>query len=260
MPLIDTHCHLTHPRLAEQLPAVLERARRAGVTAMICAAADLEESAAARDVAHRHDDIYFTAGVHPHDAATAPADLPQRLAHLAADDRCVAVGEIGLDYHYDYSPRDVQRKVFAEQLALARTWNKPIVIHSREVFADTLAILRDSGFDGQAVVFHSFTEGPDAAQAALDLGAAVSFSGIVTFANADILRQAAILVPDDRLLIETDAPFLSPQPVRKMKTNEPANVIHVAACLADLRGVRPDALADLTAANAQRIFRLATHA
>jgi len=235
---------------------VLDRARAAGVAAVVCAGADLHESKLALTLARQFEQVYFTAGVHPHDAKDAEEGYLDRIAELAAEARNVAVGEIGLDYHYDYSPRDVQRRVFAEQLELARTLDKPVVVHTREAFADTMRILKDSGIDGGRVVFHSFTEGPDRGREVLDFGAMISFSGIVTFAKSDLLRQTASLVPDDRILVETDAPFLSPEPVRKMKTNEPANVAHVAACLARLRGLDPDAFARLTTANAARFFTL----
>jgi len=256
MELIDTHCHLASGRLRGDLPGVLDRARRAGVAGIVCAAADVAEARAASELAGRHADIWCTAGIHPHYAKDAPAERLRAIESLAAQARNVAVGEIGLDYHYNYSPPLDQRRVFGEQLALAVRLGKRIVIHTREAFDDTLAIVRDSRADGRRIVFHSFTEGPDALRAVLDLGAMVSFSGIVTFRNASELRQAAQLVPEDRLLIETDAPFLSPEPVRKMKTNEPANVAHVAACLADLRGASVDAIAESTTANARRFFQL----
>ena len=196
------------------------------------------------------------AGVHPHGAQDAGADFLAGVERITRDPKCVAIGEIGLDYHYDYSPRPVQQRVFAEQLDLARTLAARIVIHTREAFDDTLAVLTDSGVAGENVVFHSCTEASENVRRVLDLGAMVSFSGIVTFKKTDSLRQAAAIVPDDRLLIETDAPFLSPEPVRRMKTNEPAHVAHVAACLAAVRNTTPDHLADQTTANARRFFSL----
>lgn len=277
MNLIDTHCHLTHPRLREDLPGVLSRAREAGVTACICAAGDLDESAAASKLSVRaatrlHQDyagpavrertsqsaaapgIFSTAGVHPHEAKEASGDWLHLLEELTRRERNVAVGEIGLDYHYDFSPRDVQRAVFAQQLDLARRLGKPIVIHTREAFADTMAILRESGVAGGRVVFHSFTEGAGAAGQVLELGAMISFSGIVTFKNTVALREAAAIVPADRILIETDAPYLSPEPVRSVKTNEPANVRHVARLLASLRKVDLEEFAAQTTSNAGRFF------
>jgi len=254
--LIDTHCHLTHDRLRGQLEAVLDRARQAGVAALICAAGNLDESEAARKLAATNEDIFFLAGQHPHEAKDAPQEYLKRLEQLAADRKNVAVGEIGLDYHYDFSPRPIQRQVFAEQLELADRLAKPVVIHCREAFDETMDILRNAAIAADRVVFHSFTGPTDEIGRALDLGAMISFSGIVTFKKTADLREAARLVPADRLLIETDAPYLSPEPVRKIKTNEPAHVAHVAACLAEVRNVPVNQLVEQTAQNAIRFFSL----
>ncbi|RPI58400.1 MAG: TatD family deoxyribonuclease [Planctomycetaceae bacterium] len=259
MKLIDTHCHLTHARLGEQCRDVLIRAKSAGLVACICVGANMAESYAAMTLANHADNpipIYFTAGIHPHEAAGVPADYLAQMESLAGDARHVAVGEIGLDYHYDFSPRDAQRRVFAEQLELAHRLGKAIVVHTREAFADTMAILRESGVDGRRVVFHSCTEPPENMRTALDFGAMISFSGIVTFKKADDLRREAAAVPDGSIMIETDSPYLSPEPVRSMKTNEPANVAYVATNLAALRNTSPEALAELTTANAVRFFGL----
>lgn len=256
MKLIDTHCHLAHGRIRQQLEDVLERGRSAGLVAFICAGATLPESTAAMVLAKRFPDVYYTAGVHPHDAKEVGAEYLDRLEELATGEKNVAVGEIGLDYHYNFSPPADQQRVFAEQLDLAKRLGKKIVIHTREAFDDTLAILRDSGVDMQRVVFHSFTRGPADGQKLIDMGATLSFSGIATFSSTKELRQTAAITPDDRILIETDSPYLSPEPVRKMKPNEPANVKHVAECLAAVRSVSVDELAELTTANAQRFFEL----
>lgn len=254
--LIDTHCHLTHGKLTQQIPDVLDRAKAAGVTKCICAAATLHESRAAATIASQFDNVWSTAGVHPHDAKAAGDDYLRIIEDLCERPRTVALGEIGLDYHYDFSPRDDQRRVFGEQLALAKRLAIPIVIHTREAFDDTMAVLDDSGVDGSLVAFHSFTGDASQVRRVLDIGSMVSFSGIVTFKKADDLREAAVLVDDDRIMVETDAPYLTPDPVRKMKTNEPANVAHVAACLARVRGASPAALAKLTTRNAIRFFSL----
>ena len=254
--LIDTHCHLTHPRLRHQTAEVLNRAHQAGVGRIICAAADVDESQAALALTHNQPNIFCTAGLHPHDAKDAQEGYLEILEDLAADEKNVAIGEIGLDYHYDWSPRDAQRRVFAEQLELAARLDKPIVLHPRDAFDDTIDILTTSGADTRRVVFHSFTGTPAAARVALDLGATISFSGIITFAKSDDLRRAAAIVPDDRILIETDAPFLSPTPVRKMKTNEPANVHHIAAFLANLRQTPLEDFANLTTTNAEAFFQI----
>lgn len=256
MKLIDTHCHLCHGRLRPQAEAALQRAAEAGVVGVICAAADLEESLAAAGLAGGRDDVWCMAGVHPHEAKDVPADYLQRLEALAPHPRNVAIGEIGLDYHYNFSPPAQQRRVFAEQLALAGRLGKKVVVHSREAFDDTLAVLRDSPVDAACVLLHSCTEGADNLARAMELGAMVSFSGIVTFSKSDELRAAAAMAPSERILVETDAPFLSPEPVRKVKTNEPANVVHVASCLARIRGMALEQLAEITTANAVRFFGL----
>jgi TatD DNase family protein len=255
-PFIDTHCHLAHSRLAGQFQSVVDRAAQAGVVAMICASADMDEARRSRQLAQRRENVFFTAGLHPHDAKSAPEGYLAALEELADDPRCVALGECGLDYHYDFSPRADQQRVFAAQLALAHRLGRKVVIHTREALEDTLAILRESGLDARQAVFHSFTESLPAAQAVLDGGAMVSFSGIVTFAKSAPLRQLAAAVPPDRLLIETDSPYLSPEPVRQAKTNEPAYVAHVAACLAGVRGVSCETLAVQTTDNARRFFGL----
>ena len=254
--LIDTHCHLAHGRLRREVPQVLARARDAGVQAVICATADMHGSKTALSLARRHENVFCTAGIHPHEAKDAGEDYPARIERLARDSRCVAIGETGLDYHYDFSPRPCQQRVFAEQLAVAARIGKPVVVHTREAFDDTLAIVRESDADGSRVLFHSFTGAPDEIRRALDIGATIGFSGIVTFKKAEELRRAAAIVPDDRIVVETDAPYLSPEPVRKLKTNEPANVVHVARCLAQVRNSPPEAFAGQTTANAIRFFGL----
>ena len=258
-PFIDTHCHLAHGRLAGQVQAVLDRAVRAGVVAMICASGDLAEARRSQQLAHRYGRVVFTAGLHPHEAKDAGEEYLPALEALAGDARCVALGECGLDYHYDRSPRPVQQRVFAEQLDLARRLGRKVVLHTREALGDTLAIVKDSTLDPRQIVFHSFTEPLPSAQAVLETGAMIGLSGIVTFASSAALRQLAAAVPADRLLIETDSPYLSPEPVRKITTNEPAHVAHVAACLADVRGVPCQALAELTTDNARRFFGLGTY-
>jgi len=255
--LFDTHCHLAHGRLRQRTDDVLARAAAAGVTRMICAAGDLTDSKAALSLAGDRDNLWCLAGIHPHAAKDAPEHYLAALGQLAGECKNVAIGEIGLDYHYDFSPRDAQRRVFAAQLGLARELGKPVVLHTREAFDDSAGILRESGIDASRVVLHCCTEPPANVRRALDMGLAVSFSGIVTFKRTDDLRAAAAIVPDDRLLIETDSPYCSPEPVRKMQTNEPANVAHVASCLAAVRHTSAEALAELTTANALRIFGIA---
>jgi TatD DNase family protein len=256
MKLIDTHCHLCHGRLRNDADEAIARAVEAGVVAMVCAASDLAESKAALGVARTNPRVRCLAGVHPHDAKDVNDETLRQIGDLAGKDRNVAVGEIGLDYHYDFSPRPDQQRVFAAQLELAAQLGKKVVIHTREALDDTLAILAESGFDASRVAFHSVTAESAGVRRMLETGAMVSFSGIVTFKKTQYLRDAAALVPADRLMIETDAPFLSPEPVRKMKTNEPANVVHVARCLAGVRDVCEDQLAEQTTANAAAFFEL----
>ncbi len=256
MRLIDTHCHLSHGRLRQQVGDVLARAADSGVVHVVCAAATVAETRIAAGLADTHANVTFTAGVHPHDASDVTEDALRQVAELARHDRCVAVGEIGLDYHYDFSPRDAQRQAFAAQLALAADLAARVVIHMREAIEDTLAVIAESAIDTSKLIFHSFTAEPDVARTLLDMGAMISYSGIATFSSADDIRQAVAITPDDRILIETDSPYLAPEPVRKMKTNEPANVAHVAARLAAVRGVQPEAFAELTTANAIATFSL----
>jgi TatD DNase family protein len=239
----DSHCHIDDV-------AVIAAARQAGVTRLVNIGTDVEGSRAAIAVARAHDDVYATAGVHPHDAAGGIAGL----AELVADPAVVAVGECGLDYHYDNSPRDVQRQVFAQQIALAKEHGRSLVIHTREAWDDTFAVLDDVG-PPESVVFHCFTGGPAEADRALTYNAALSFSGILTFKGADDLRAAAAMCPADRVLVETDAPFLAPVPHRG-QPNQPAWVAVVGAALAEVRGQAVAEVEALTWENATNWLQL----
>jgi len=252
--LVDSHCHLDDDQFAADRDAAIERARAAGVERMVAIGTgggppDLE---AGLRLAREYSFIYATVGVHPHDAAKATPKTFARLAELAPE--AVAIGEIGLDYHYDFSPRDVQRSVFVEQLALAARARKPIVIHTREAWDDTLALIREHGlpFGG---IMHCFTGGPTEARQALELGFHLSFGGIVTFPKADAVRDAAALTPEDRLLVETDAPYLAPVPHRG-KRNEPAFIVETVRRLAEARTVTPEHIAAVTTGNFERLFGL----
>jgi len=256
--LIDSHCHLTSGRFKGRVDRILDQARRQGVGALVSAAADVADSAGALELARRHADVFCSAGVHPHEAKEVRPDYIGELREIVAGGagKCVAVGEIGLDYHYEYSPREAQRRVFAEQLELAAELGKPVIIHTREAAGDTLAIL--APFAGRLKgVIHSFTGDADEVRRLLDQGWLIGFAGIVTYRNAQANREAAKLVPTDRLLVETDAPYLSPEPVRKVFPNVPAHVMHTARFLAELRGERFEALAEQTTRNAIRLFGLA---
>ena len=254
MNLIDTHCHLADKRLGCDIDKVIADASAAGVNLMISAAANLPDARIAAELAAGHPEIFCTAGVHPHHAAEQDESYLSEIERLAVCEGNVAIGEIGLDYHYDYSPRPRQQESFAEQIALADRLGKVIVIHTREAFDDTMAIIGNSGLDGARFVFHSFTGGQGEVRRILDIGAMVSYSGIATFKTADDIRQGVAIVPDDRIMVETDSPYLSPVPVRNVRTNQPAYVAHVAVCLAGVRGVTPPQFADQTTANAKRFF------
>ena len=258
MKLIDTHAHLAHGRVYQQVDAVLNRAGKAGVIATICAVGNLAESKTALNLSREYEsqNVFRMTGIHPHEAKDAPSETVRVLGELYAKPRCVGIGEIGLDYHYDFSPRQQQQKVFTEQLELGKRLGATIVVHTREAFDETMQIFRESGVDGSKVIFHSFTGGSDEVRRILDFGAALSFSGIATFKNANDIREGALLVPDDRILIETDSPYLAPEPVRKMRPNEPANVAHVATFFAKIRNTSPEKFAQQTTDNAIRLFNL----
>ena len=255
--LIDSHCHLAGPEFAGDLEAVVTRAREAGVAGAltILAADDEPELKQAAQVAHVWPEVRFSIGIHPHAAGHFSERPPDAAAATAraidAQPLARAVGEIGLDYHYDFAPRDTQRAVFAEQLALAARLGWPIVIHTREAEDDTFAILAESR--PVKGVFHCFTGNVAMARRALDAGFHLSLAGIVTFPRAVELKEVAAFVPADRLLIETDSPFLAPVPHRG-KRNEPAHVAHVCAVVAELRGAPPGDVAEQTRANYARLF------
>lgn len=239
--MIDSHCHLTDDAFVSDLDAVVGRARSAGVEGALCIldVANAEDGRRAEGVAERWPETRFAAGVHPHQAAQfgdrldAVDDVVRQA--LAAAPEARAVGEIGLDYHYDFAPRDIQREVFRRQVQVARAVGRPVVIHTREADADTIEILRTDGGGEVQGVFHCFTGDVALARQALDLGFYVSFSGIVTFRRAAEIREAAAIVPADRLLAETDCPYLAPVPHRG-KRNEPAWVAYVLDVLAEVRG------------------------
>jgi TatD DNase family protein len=252
--MIDSHCHLDDKRFADDLDAVLDRAAAAGVTRILSIGTGdgPPEIDRAVRLAERYPQICASIGVHPHDAAKVTPQTYSSLRELASNKKVVAFGEIGLDYHYDFSPREVQREVFIEQLKLSRDVNLPITIHTREAWDDTIAILREH-WRGPGI-FHCFTGGPDEAREALDLGFHLSYGGVLTFKTAENVRASARITPDNRLLIETDAPYLAPIPHRG-KRNEPAMMIETARKLAEVRGTTADAIAILTAANFERLVQ-----
>ena len=255
--LVDTHCHIQTEEFDEDRHEVLARAREAGVDTLIVVggAGDLSTNDAAVRLADEHADVYATVGMHPHDAKDVDEEDMDRLRGLSAHPKVVAIGETGLDFHYDHSPRRVQREMFERFVGLAVETRLPVVVHNRESDREAAETLRGGNGRLEGVI-HCFTSDAAAARTFLDLGFYLSFSGIVTFKNAGALRDIARWVPLDRLLIETDAPFLAPVPKRGRR-NEPAYVRFVAETLAEVRGVGVDEIAGAVSDNARTLFRLA---
>jgi TatD DNase family protein len=255
--IVDSHCHLDPRHFPEGADAVLERAKAAGVGAFVVIGVDEtgEAARAAAALAARRADVWATVGQHPHDAALLSEMAFTELAALARAERVVGVGEIGLDYHYMHSPRDAQQAAFRRQIGLAREVGKPIVIHTREAAEDTLCILGEENAREVGGVIHCFSEDRAFAARALDMDFDVSFSGIVTFKNARAIQDVARWAPADRILVETDSPYLAPIPLRGKK-NEPSNVVHTVRFVAELRGERAEEIARRTAENAARRLRL----
>jgi TatD DNase family protein len=244
----DSHCHIPYEGVGED---VLDDARAAGVARFVTVGTDAASSRAVLEVASRHADVWATAGVHPHDAKDADLDA---IESLLAEPKVVAVGECGLDYHYDHSPRDVQRRVFAAQVALANARDLALVIHTRLAWDDTFDVLVAEGVPARTV-FHCFTGGEPEARRALDLGAVLSFSGIITFKTATDIRDAARVCPLDRLLVETDSPYLAPVPNRG-KPNRPGWVPLVGAGVASAKGVEVDEVEAASSTTAEQVFSL----
>ena len=262
--LIDTHCHLEMDEFHKDRDAVIQRARDAGIEALITIGSDMAGNTGGLDLSGKYDFIHAAVGFHPHDAkdfseevfnqikewATPPLSPPLGKEGMGGG-KVVAIGEIGLDYHYDNSPRDIQREVFGKQLRLAYEFGLPVIIHSREAKKDTLDIIRDSGV--RMGVFHCFSGDMDMAKHAMSLGFHISIAGPVTFKKAQRLKEVAKAIPDECLLIETDAPYLSPEPFRGRR-NEPAYIIHTATAIAQIRGVTLEDIARITTLNAKRLF------
>ena len=260
--MIDTHCHLTYPGLHERIDGVLAAAADAGVTRLISVATTPIDGLEALKLAETYPQVYATVGVHPghadeYDSPDEYLEGMKQIAPFVAHPRVVAIGEMGLDKHYDHPPLDVQRRVFHYQLDLAKTISKkPIIIHNREATDDVLGMIRDSGLPGERFLFHCFTGSAAELDRVLDVGAWVGFTGIVTFKSARDLAEASDRVPLDRLVVETDAPYLTPEPHRKVKTNEPRYVADVARFLAQRRGMTYEDFEAAVDANAERFFGL----
>jgi TatD DNase family protein len=257
--LIDSHCHVAESEFDGDRDAVLDRAADAGVTTLVCVGAtgavDSNRPALALAGTRRGVRVVASVGIHPHDASTADDGALAQLRRFAAAPGVVALGETGLDYYYEHSPRAAQREAFARTAAMARELDLPLVVHVRDAHRDAAEVLREEPLSAAGGVIHCFTGDADDARRYLDLGLHLSVSGIVTFRNADALRQALRLIPEDRLMIETDAPFLAPIPHRG-KRNEPAHVRLVAEAVAQVQGRPFEAVARTTAANAARVFHL----
>jgi len=259
MELIDTHCHLTFEQLAGDIEAVIERSRAAGVVGWITVGTDPQHNREAIELTDWFENMYATVGIHPHDAKDVTAKTLAELEDLARSEKVVAVGETGLDFHYDFSPRQDQRRAFEAQLEIARDLNLPVIIHCREAFDETIDILEQ--FIGvkdvlKGVVFHCFSGSARQAQIVLDHGFYISFTGVVTFKNAQKAREAALVVPTDRLMLETDSPYMSPDPVRKQKINEPALMVHTAGFLAVLKEMDENDFARAVTATSKSFFGL----
>lgn len=258
---IDSHCHIDGEQFDDDRDDVVRRAIASGVVAMLCVGTgDPHKGEIARSVAvaEKYDNVYASVGVHPHDAKLYDDKAEEHLLDLAKSEKVIAWGEIGLDHHYDHSPRDIQRQVFLRQIHKAKELELPVIIHSREADDETVDILT-AEFGGKTTVspgvMHCFGGTPPMAEALMNIGFYISFAGNVTFKKADALREAALVVPLDRLLVETDCPFLTPVPFRG-KRNEPAYVVNTAKFLADLKGVSVVDLADRTTDNFKRLFKI----
>jgi len=251
--LVDTHAHLNDDKYSADLPEVIERARAAGVERIICCGYDVPSSERAMEIASEFECVYATVGVHPHDAKHYNAQARSRIARLANNRKVVAVGEIGLDFHYDFSPREDQLAAFADQIDLARELKLPIVAHSRESNSEALQVLRESAANAVGCVFHCFSGDEAFAREVLDMGFYIGFDGPVTYKSSDTLKRVAQMCPADRILIETDCPYLTPVPYRG-KRNEPTYVRYVAEAVAAQKGLSLDELAVITTNNSAVLF------
>jgi TatD DNase family protein len=247
MQLIDTHCHLTFEPLVGDIEAVIERSRATSVTEWITVGTDPQHNQKAIELAGRFDNMYAAVGIHPHDAEVINAQTLTELQNLAQNIKVVAIGETGLDFHYNFSGQPAQRRLFAAHLKIAADLNLPVVVHSRDAFDETIDMLEQYGSGVKKVVFHCFSGSPEQAKIILDKGFYISLTGVVTFKNASKTQQVAKIVPTDRLMLETDCPYMSPEPMRKQKINEPALMFHTAKFVAELKQMSlPDFAAAIT--------------
>ena len=252
----DTHCHLDNQQLSSVVEDVVGRATAAGVSRMTAIGTDVENSRRCVGIAERFEQVYAAVGIHPTVCQNFAADDDwNSIVELADHDQVVAIGETGLDLHWDTSTFEVQKQWFQRHIDLSFEKELPLVIHMRDCESEIVEMLEQSAIDGRIIgIMHSFTGSAESAQRCLALGMYISFAGMVTFKKSDDLRAVAATIPDDRLLIETDAPYLSPHPVRSKRPNEPSYVVHTAACLADVKNISPKELWDITTRNARRVF------
>lgn len=251
--MIDSHCHLTYDQLSSQIEGVLARAAAAGVDRMVTIGTSVADARRAVELCKGKPQLRCAIGIHPHHAARAEAGDVGALRELQKEPVVVALGEMGLDYHYDFSPRERQKEVFVAQLELAKELSRPVVIHCREATEDCLSILR--GYPGIEAVFHCFTGSMGEARKILDAGYWMGFTGVVTFKRSEELREVVKIVPGNRLLVETDAPYLAPEPHRKQRVNEPAWVRFTAETVANVRGVSVEEIDRVTTENTVRFYR-----
>jgi TatD DNase family protein len=255
--LVDSHAHIQGKEYAGEVEAVIARARSAGVETIIAVggAGDMSSNTEAIQLATTFPNIYATVGMHPHDAKDVGADELDVLKNLAADSKVIAIGETGLDYYYSHSPHDVQRRVFGQFIHMARQAQLPIIVHERDAAQDATELLRCGGAGELRGVIHCFTGNYESACAYLDLGFYLSFTGIITFKNANALREVVSKIPLECILVETDSPYLTPVPHRG-KRNEPAYARHVAETIANVKGISFEEIAQITTANAKQLFRI----
>jgi len=256
MKLIDTHCHLTFEELAKDVEAVIERSKAAGVIGWITVGTYPQQNRKVVELANKFENMYAAVGIHPHEARNVTAETIAELKKLAQNENVVAIGETGLDFHYDFSKHEDQRRLFAQHLKIAAELNLPVIIHCREAFDETMEILERHGSGVKRAVFHCFGGSAEQAKIVLDYGFYMSFTGVITFKNAEAMREAAKIVPLDRLMLETDCPYMSPEPMRKQKINEPAFMTHTAGCLAELKQMDLADFAKAVTATSKAFFAL----
>jgi len=254
--MIDTHCHLTFQELENDIDAVLKRSVDADVNQWVTIGTDTEHNEKAAKLARSYDNMYAAVGIHPHYAKDITASDIETLEQLAAGEKIVAIGETGFDFHYNLSPAQQQQELFIKHLEIAKKLDLPVVIHSRNAFDETMSVLDEFGGDIKRIVFHCFGGDVAQAKAVIDKGYYISFTGVVTFKSADLARDVVRNVPAERIMLETDCPYMSPAPMRKQKINEPALMVHTAKLIAELKGLDFDSFAELTTKTSKDFFNL----